>query len=397
MPHILQSLNSVILQNLPFMVEVREYLHSIPEVAFQEKRTSEYVAATLADLGFKPVCGEVGTSVTALLDSGRPGPYIMLRADMDALPVTEETGLVFASGHPGRMHACGHDGHMAMLLGAAKTLMSIKEHLCGKILFLFQPAEEDIGGAEPIVASGLLRGVDYCLGAHIWPELPHGVLGVKSGPLMASVGRFEITVQGRGGHSSQPHLCVDALNAGVRVVEALRLIPLQKVDPLTPAILTIGSLRAGETYNVIPDTAQILGCVRTYDMELYKIWGELITEAAEGAAAACGASCAVRYTPGHPAVINPPELAAVVRRAAVESVGEELVVEPKPSLAGEDFSCYQENIPGCFIFIGAGREGCAPLHSPHFDFNEELLALGPMVFCRTVLLLGEKHAGREKI
>lgn len=391
MPHILQSLDRIISQNLPFMVEARRHLHGIPELAFEEKRTAAYVAETLASLGFSPVCGEVGTSVTTLLDSGRPGPYIMLRADMDALPVTEESGLAFASTYAGRMHACGHDGHMAMLLGAAKTFMAIKDALCGKILFLFQPAEEDIGGAEPIVASGILRGVDYCLGAHIWPELPHGQVGVKAGPLMASVGRFEIMVRGKGGHSSQPHLCVDALDAAIRVAEALRLIPVQKVDPLTPAILTIGSLEAGGTYNVIPETARILGCVRTYDMELYKIWGELIRNTAERAVVVCGASCEVKYVPGHPAVINPPELAALVRQAAVDTAGEDRVVEPAMSLAGEDFSCYQEAMPGCFFFIGAGGLDCAPLHSPHFDFKEDLLALGPGVFCRTVLALGEKY------
>ncbi len=372
------------------MIEARRALHAVPELAFQETRTAEYVARSLAGLGYAPVCGEVGTSVTALLDGGRPGPYIMLRADMDGLPVAEETGLSFASRHAGRMHACGHDGHMAMLLGTAKALMSIKEHLRGKILLLFQPAEEDSGGAAPIAASGLLKGVDYCLGAHIWPELPHGCVGVKAGPLMAAVGRFDIDVQGRGGHSSQPHLCVDALDVAGQIVTALRRIPAQQVDPLTPALLTIGSLQAGTTYNVIPDTAKILGCVRTYDMRLYLEWGELIDAAAKGVAAAYGASCATSFAPGHPAVINPPELTAVVREAAIGAVGADRVVEPEPSLAGEDFSCYQEIMPGCFFFIGSGQKGCAPLHNPRFDFQEDLLAMGPDVFCRAVLALGEK-------
>ena len=386
-----QYLDKAIAEALPFMVEARRALHAIPELAFEETRTAEYVADILRKLGYTPVCGEVGTSVTALLDSGRPGPYIMLRADMDGLPVSEETGLLFASTHPGCMHACGHDGHMAMLLGAAKVLMSIKERLCGKILLLFQPAEEDSGGAAPITASGMLDGVDCCLGAHIWPELPHGLVGVKAGPLMAAVGRFEIDVQGRGGHSSQPHLCVDALDVAGQIVTALRRIPVQQVDPLEPAVLTIGSLQSGTTYNVIPDTAKILGCVRTYDMDLYLEWGELIAAAAQGVAAAYGASCTTRFAPGHPAVINPPELTAVVRKAAVDTVGVERVAEPELSLAGEDFSCYQEAMPGCFFFIGSGQKGGAALHNPHFDFNEDLLALGPGVFCRAVLALGQKE------
>ena len=390
MSDIQQYLDKAIAGVLPFMIEARRHLHAIPELSFEETRTAAYVARKLTELGYAPVCGEVGTSVTALLDSGRPGPYIMLRADMDGLPVSEETGLDFASTHTGRMHACGHDGHMAMLLGTAKVLMAMKEHLRGKILLLFQPAEEDSGGALPIVESGMLRGVDYCLGAHIWPELPHGQVGVKAGPLMAAVGRFEIDVQGRGGHSSQPHLCVDALDVAGQIVTALRRIPVQQVDPLEPAVLTIGSLQSGTTYNVIPDTAKILGCVRTYDMDLYLKWGELIDTAARGVAAAYGASCAMRFAPGHPAVINPPELTAVVREAAVGAAGAKRVVEPETSLAGEDFSCYQEVMPGCFFFIGAGQAGCAPLHNPHFDFKEDLLALGPGVFCRAVLAIGHK-------
>lgn len=390
MPDISQDLDNIIAEALPFMVEARRHLHVIPELAFAERRTAEYVARTLAELGYAPVCGEVGTSVTALLDSGRPGPYIMLRADMDGLPVAEETGLPFASKHSGHMHACGHDGHMAMLLGTAKALMAIKEHLRGKILLLFQPAEEAIGGAAPIVASGLLAGVDYALGAHIWPDLPHGLVGVKAGPLMASVGRFEINIQGRGGHSSQPHLCVDALDVAGQIVAALRRIPAQAADPLNPAVLTIGSLQSGAAYNVIPDTARILGCVRTYDMELYKRWGELIGSTAKGMAKIYGASCEVDFDPGHPGVINPPELTAVVREAAIRAVGEKRVVEPTPSLAGEDFSCYQEVMPGCFFFIGSGQAGCAPLHNSHFDFKEDLLILGPGVFCRAVLALGQK-------
>ena len=392
MPHVLQCLNRTISELLPYMTEARRHLHGIPELAFQEARTADYVAAQLAEMGYAPVRGQVGTSVTAVLDTGRPGPYIMLRADMDGLPVAEETGLPFASAHPGRMHACGHDGHMAMLLGTAKTLLAIKEHLRGKIMLLFQPAEEDRGGAEPIVASGMLEGVDFCLGAHIWPELPHGVVGVKAGPLMASVGRFEIKVQGRGGHSSQPHLCVDALDVAGQIVVALRRIPAQQVDPLAPAVLTIGCLQSGATYNVIPDTALILGCVRTYDMGLYQRWGELIGSAAQGVAAAYGASCSVSFVPGHPAVVNPPELAAVLREAAVGAVGEGRVAEPAPSLAGEDFSCYQEAMPGCFFFIGSGQDGHAPLHNPHFDFKEDLLAVGPAVFCRAVLALGKDPA-----
>ena len=389
MADVLQNLDKIIADVLPFMIEARRQLHAMPELAFEETRTAEYVTSTLSDLGYAPCCGEVGTSVTALLDSGRPGPYIMLRADMDGLPVTEETGLGFASRHSGRMHACGHDGHMAMLLGTAKVLLGLKEQLRGKILFLFQPAEEDSGGAAPIVASGLLTGVDCCLGAHLWPELPHGVLGVKSGPLMASVGRFEITVQGRGGHSSQPQLCVDALDVAGQIITALRRIPAQQVDPLTPALLTVGSLQSGTTYNVIPDTARILGCVRTYDMQLYQDWGRLIGDAAEKVAGAYGASCIVDFIPGHPAVINPPELAGVVHGAAVAAVGKDRVVEPPPSLAGEDFSCYQEIMPGCFFFIGAGSAGCGLLHNPRFDFKEDVLALGPAVFCRAVLALGQ--------
>ncbi len=375
---------------LPFMITARRYLHSIPELGFAEEKTSEYVARTLAELGLNPVRGQAGTSVTAILDSGKPGPYIMLRADMDALPVSEDTGLPFASTHAGCMHACGHDGHTAMLLGTAKVLLGIRQHLVGKILFVFQPAEEDPGGAEPLVKAGVLKGVDYCLGAHIWPEVPLGCIGVREGPLMSAVGRFEITVAGKGGHGAQPHLCVDALEAAQNVCAALRRIPAQKVDPFKVALLTIGCFQSGQTYNVIPDEARIMGSTRAYDMDLYREWGELISGTAAAVAAGHGTTAKTVYKPGHPAVINPPELTRLVRRAAVETAGEERVVEPALSLAGEDFSCYQEEVPGCFFFIGSGEPGSAPLHNPRFDFKEDILALGPGVFCRTVLALGNK-------
>ncbi|AAS97040.1 M20 family metallopeptidase [Nitratidesulfovibrio vulgaris] len=374
----------------------RRALHAIPETGFEERCTAAYVAETLSGLGLPVRTGIATTGVTALLDTGLEGPVVMLRADMDALPVTEATGLPFASRHEGRMHACGHDAHMAMLLGAAEMLSAIVREepgrLRGKVLFLFQPAEEGPGGAAPMIAEGVLDEpkVDVCLGAHVWPSLPVGTVGVKPGPLMAAMDRFELAVHGRGGHAATPHLCVDALETATQVVGALQRVVSRMTDPLEPVILTIGELHAGTAYNVIPGEARMAGTVRTFSPDVRAAWEDRIRTVADGVCAAMGATATLDFHYCHGPVINTPRVAEVVRRAVVEARGEQAVTTPTPTLGGEDFSCFLERIPGCFFFVGCG--GDVPIHNPRFDLDERCLALGAETFVRAALLFTEGGA-----
>jgi amidohydrolase len=374
----------------------RRALHAIPETGFEERCTAAYVTETLSGLGLPVRTGIATTGVTALLDTGLEGPVVMLRADMDALPVTEATGLPFASRHKGRMHACGHDAHMAMLLGAAEMLSAIVREepgrLRGKVLFLFQPAEEGPGGAAPMIAEGVLDEpkVDVCLGAHVWPSLPVGTVGVKPGPLMAAMDRFELAVHGRGGHAATPHLCVDALETATQVVGALQRVVSRMTDPLEPVILTIGELHAGTAYNVIPGEARMAGTVRTFSPDVRAAWEDRIRTVADGVCAAMGATATLDFHYCHGPVINTPRVAEVVSRAVVEARGEQAVTTPTPTLGGEDFSCFLERIPGCFFFVGCG--GDVPIHNPRFDLDERCLALGAETFVRATLLFTEGGA-----
>ena len=375
-----------------YIIETRRYLHSIPELGMQEQRTSAFIKDELVKMGYTPVCGIANTGITADLQFAGPGPCLMIRADMDALPMEEQTGLPFASTHPGCMHACGHDGHVAMVLGAARVMSELAagnegKNLRGSIRFLFQPAEEAPGGAEPMIKEGVLDGVDACLACHIWPQVPQGHVGVKPGPLMAAMDRFEIILKGRGGHSSQPHLCTDVLGAAAELALALPREAGNRINPVLPAVLSICKLSAGHTFNVIPQTAALSGCTRAFHKEVCQMWEDEISRVTDGIAKAYGVEYKFNYLPGHGAVDNDPEVTSFVRDAAACVLGEDKVFTPELSLAGEDFSCFQEVVPGCMFFLGSGVEGCKPLHSPEFSFNEKILAKGTGVFCQAALNL----------
>ncbi len=378
-----------------YIIKVRQHLHAIPELGFAENKTAAFVSAELRALGFTPKEGVAHTGVVARLDFARPGPLIMLRADMDALPVTEETGLPFASAHAGQMHACGHDGHMAMLLGVASVFSRLRQSkaaasLKGSLLFVFQPAEESPGGAEPMIAEGVLNGVDYCLGAHIWPDVPLGKAGVKEGYLMAALSRFEITLRGKGGHGSQPDLCNDVICAASELTLALQQVVSRRIDPLSPAVLTVGALNAGHTYNVLPSEAKLMGCARTFDKQIYHDLESHVRQITAGVAKGAGLGSDIFYEASHGAVNNDPFVTRVVREAAAHVLGADNVIEPALSMAGEDFACYQEKVPGCLFFLGSGVPGAHPLHNPHFTFPEKILVNGVKIFCRAALsLLGK--------
>ncbi len=302
---------------------------------------------------------------------------VLLRVDMDALPITEATDAPYTSRNPGVMHACGHDGHVAMGAVAARVLA--RRGLPGTARVLFQPAEEGEGGAQRVVADGALDGIDVVLGVHLWNELPVGTLGVKAGPLMAAVDGFEIAVHGRGGHGAMPHQAKDPVVAAAQVVLALQTIVSRQVSPVKAAVLTVGAIHGGQAFNVIPDLVTLTGTIRTHDPELRRSMPERVRALAEGVATAHGCRAELRWRQGNPAVINDAGVAEIARRAARRVVGDERVVEPEPTMGGEDMAVYFERVPGCFVFVGSGNPArglSEPHHSPRFDFDEDALAIG---------------------
>jgi amidohydrolase len=371
------------------IVKLRRDLHRIPETAYTEKKTSAYVAEHLEALGMPLKTGIAKFGILSTLDSGRSGPCLLIRADMDALPVTEETGLPFASQHPGSMHACGHDAHMAMLLGAVAILKELQEDLRGTIKFVFQPAEEGPGGAKPMIEAGVMENptVDYALGCHVWPDVPEGSIGVKSGPLMAAMDRFDLKIIGSGGHGAMPHQCVDALEIGCQVVGALQRITSRQMNPLTPTVVTVGSFHAGSTFNVIAPEAEMCGTTRTFEREIWRSWPRRLEKIIGGVCHAMGADYKLAFSPGYPPTINDAGMAEVVRRCAAAVVGSDRVVEPQPTMGGEDMAFFLERAKGCFFCLGVGREGGASIHNPRFDFNEDILLSGVETFCRVALEL----------
>jgi len=370
-----------------WIVEIRRALHRIPEVAFCEEKTSAFLAGRLRELGLEVKTGVARWGLVGLLKGASQGPTVMLRADMDALPIQEETGLGFASTHPGVMHACGHDGNMAMVLGAAKVLSVLRGNLKGNVKFVFQPAEEGACGAKPMIQEGVLETprVDWALGCHLWPGLPEGTVGVKAGPLMAAMDRFDIRILGKGGHGAMPHLCVDALEVGTQVVGALQRIVSRQMNPLQPSVVTVGSFHSGTAFNIIPEEASLSGTTRTFDRGIWESWPERLERVIRGVCQSMGARYDFSYTQGCPPLVNDLQVAQRVRTCAISVVGSQKVLEPEPTMGGEDMSYFLERVPGCYYFLGVGREGGAPVHNPRFDFNEEVLLIGTELHCRAVM------------
>ena len=358
------------------MVALRRALHQEPELAFKETRTAARVAAFLADGGLDVRGGVGGTGIVATVDGG-PGPTVLLRVDMDALPIQEQGTAEYASRNPGLMHACGHDGHTA--IGAAAARILARRRPRGRVRIVFQPAEEGEGGAQAVVADGVMEGVDRVLGIHLWNELPVGTLGVKPGPLMAAVDRLRIVVHGRGGHGAKPHRAADPVVAAAHVVIALQTLVSREVSPVQPAVLTIGSMHGGEAFNVIPEEVTLTGTLRSFDAELRRSLPERVSRIASGVAGGLQCRAEVEVKPGNPAVVNDPAMAELAARAAARVVGEANVVSPEPTMGGEDMAIYFERSPGCFVFVGSANPGRGldqPHHSPRFDFDEDALAIG---------------------
>jgi amidohydrolase len=371
------------------IIQIRRDLHRIPEPAYTEEKTSAYVADYLNKLGLNVTTGIAKFGVLGAKVFSDSGNSLMLRSELDALPINEETNLSFASNHEGAMHACGHDGHMAMVLGAALVISELSDHLSGRIHFVFQPAEEGPGGAKPMIEEGIMDNprVDYTLGCHLWPGVKEGQVGIKAGPLMAAMDRFDLTVKGKGGHGAMPHLCVDALDVGTQIVNALQRIVSRQMNPLSPTVITVGQFQAGTTFNIIPQEAHLSGTTRTFDREIWRSWPQRLETVVKGICDAMGASYSLDYQPGYPVTENDSWMADEIRSVAESVVGTENVIIPEPTMGGEDISFFLERSKGCFYFLGVGREGCAPLHNPKFDFNEGVLLTGVEIYCRAALKL----------
>ena len=355
------------------IVELRRDLHRHPELAFEESRTGALVAAQLARLGVAVATGVGKTGVTA--DVGEGGARLLVRADMDALPLTEASGEEFSSEEAGRMHACGHDGHVAIALAAAGRLR--RDPPARGLRFLFQPAEERGGGARACVADGVLDGVTAAIGLHLWNQLPVGKVGVYRGAMMAAVDEFEISVRGRGGHGAAPHETFDPIVAAARIVEALQTVVSREVSPLDSAVVTIASIHGGDAFNIIPSTVRLTGTARWFTEATGAAMPAKIGRIVSGTAAAAGVSAHLEYRRINRPVVNDPRVADVVIEAARRLLGEENVDTETRTLGGEDMSVYLDRVPGCFFFVGSAPEGPhRPHHSPEFAIDERALVVG---------------------
>jgi amidohydrolase len=364
----------------PQLVAMRRDLHRYPELGFQETRTAGLIAGRLRELGLEVQTSVGQTGVVGLLEGANPGPIVLLRFDMDALPITEANETDYASQNPGRMHACGHDGHVAMGLGIASLLARHQSEINGTLKFIFQPAEEGLGGAFAMIADGVLHNPrpDVALAMHLWNELPLGQIRVTAGPAMAASSRFTLTISGHGGHGAAPHKGRDPILAAAHIITALQSIVSRNIDPLESVVVTIGQITSGTTFNVIPETALLKGTVRSYNMELHRIIYRRILEMAKNVAAAFGCEAVMETVAIVPAVVNSPEVAGVVAAIAGQVVGPQNVVDGQ-EMASEDMGHFLEEIPGCYFFVGSRNAPAGfhyPHHHPRFDFDEQAMVYG---------------------
>jgi amidohydrolase len=365
----------------------RHELHAHPETAFEEKRTAEFVARRLSDFGIEVHRGLAGTGVVGTLKGARPGSRaVALRADMDALHIHERNACDYASQNPGKMHACGHDGHTTMLLGAARYLAETR-NFAGTVHFIFQPAEENEGGGRVMVQEGLFEKfpVEAVYGMHNWPGMPAGRFALRAGPMMASFDIFEITVKGKGTHAALPHLGIDPVIAAAQIATALQTIASRNAPPLDAAVVSVTQIHGGDTWNVIPDEVVLRGTTRSFRAELQDAMEAGIRRIAEGVAGAMGASAAVRYERRYPPTVNSPAETEIAAAAASEVVGEANVDRDlNPTMGSEDFAFMLQARPGAYLFIGNGPSKGAGLHNPHYDFNDEILPIGASYWARLV-------------
>ena len=362
------------------VIELRRDLHAHPELGFEEVRTADVVADRLRRLGYEVKIGIAQTGVLGILRTGKPGRTVLLRADMDALPVQEQGDLPFASVIAGKMHACGHDAHVAILLGAAGMIMERKEALCGTIVLCFQPAEEGKGGAAAMVAEGVLDDphVDAVYGLHMWSQAPVGVVSTRPGPMMAASDSIEITIKGRGGHGAQPEHTIDPITTAAQFISTVQTVVSRKLDPLEPAVVTIGAIHGGTIHNVIPDDVRMLGTVRTFNEELRDVMSAKIEEVLGGCCASAQASYDYTFLRRYPVTSNHPGETEFVIDLATKTLGADFLAEQPKIMGAEDFSFMLQRRPGCYFFLGAQVDPDVdrPHHSPRFAIDERAFPNG---------------------
>jgi amidohydrolase len=364
----------------------RRHLHAHPELSFQEHETSAFLFELIGGAEDVELERPTETSVVATLRTGRPGPTLALRADIDALPIEEETGLEFTSQNPGVMHACGHDGHTAMLLGAFNALHERRDDLVGEIRFIFQHAEELLpGGARDLVEAGVMDGVDLVVGAHLFSLDELGKVGVLVGPHTAAADLFTIEVRGKGGHGAAPHKAVDPITAAAQIISGLQHVVSRDVDPIERAVVSVCTVHGGTAGNIIPETVELGGTVRTFAPEVRAQVRDAMERFAQGIAEAHGATATLSYDEGYASVVNDELASSLVESAVREELGDEAFFVPEPIMGGEDFSAYLEDTPGAFFIVGAGGEGNYPHHHPKFDWDESAMRNGIAVFVRLAL------------
>lgn len=376
---------------MPGVVADRRHLHQHPEIGFHEFETAKFVAERLQALGFDEIHTGVGkTGVIGILRGGKPGKVVALRADMDALPIEEENDVEYRSLNPGMMHACGHDAHISMMLGAARVLASKRDEIPGTVKILFQPAEEGLGGANAMIADGALENPkpDAIFGLHIWNETPLGVVQVRDGIAMVASDGFKIKIIGKGGHGAIPHAAIDPIAVGAEIVMALQTIISRNIDPIIPGVVTIGSFRSGTAGNVIPPFAELSGTIRSVSREERAEINQRIDQIVHGIAKAMRAEIEFTLTWGTPATINDPAMAAVVRETAIELVGPEKVEDGPLKVVSEDMSEFLDRIPGCYYFVGSRNPDKGFVwghHHARFDIDEDAMAVGVGTLAGTAL------------
>jgi hippurate hydrolase len=366
----------------------RHEIHAHPETAFEEKRTSDFVAARLQEFGIEVHRGLAGTGVVGTLRGARPGNRaIAIRADMDALHIHERNGHDYVSKNPGKMHACGHDGHTTMLLGAARYLAETR-NFAGTVHFVFQPAEENEGGGRVMVADGLFEKfpVEAVYGMHNWPGMPVGTFAMRAGPMMASFDIFEITIKGKGTHAALPHLGHDPMVAAAHIVTGLQTLVSRNTHPLESAVVSVTQIHGGDTWNVIPDEVVLRGTVRSFKTELQDAIEAGIRRVAAGVASALGTSADIRYERRYPPTVNSERETEIAAAIAADVVGDGNVNRSLlPTMGSEDFAFMLQAKPGCYVFIGNGTgDKAVGLHNPHYDFNDEILPIGASYWARLV-------------
>ena len=386
--HLIES----IVTNAASMATIRRDLHAHPELCFQEVRTADVVAAKLSEWGIPIHRGLGTTGVVGIVKAGNSDRAIVLRADMDALPMQEFNTFAHASQHPGKMHACGHDGHTAMLLAAGQYLAN-NRNFDGTVYLVFQPAEEGGGGAREMIKEGLFEKfpVQAVFGMHNWPGMAVGKFAVSAGPVMASSNEFKITVRGKGGHAALPHNAIDPVPVACQMVQAFQTIISRNKKPVDAGVISVTMIRAGEATNVIPDSCELQGTVRTFTIEVLDMIEQRMREVAQHTAAAFGAQCEFEFVRNYPPTINAAHEADFARGVMASIVGASNVGEQEPTMGAEDFSYMLQAKPGCYSFIangdGAHREmghggGPCMLHNPSYDFNDDLIPLGATYWAR---------------